>query len=58
MVRAYGEQNVEVSRYSQDNDNSPEPHRVFPEFVRASDICERNSFANFELRPTRLKQSV
>jgi hypothetical protein len=36
----------------------PGPHRVFHTLVRASYICERDSFANLEAGPPSLKRSI
>jgi hypothetical protein len=38
--------------------NSPTSNRVFGEFMSAGDVCQRDSFADLEARPTRFQGAV
>ena len=49
---------IEGERPSERHYNPPMPNRAFCEFMSAGDVCERNSFADLEARPTRFKGAV
>jgi hypothetical protein len=45
-------------RDSHRDHNAPTPNRMFYEFVRPRDLCQRDALPDFKLRPPRLKAAV